>query len=153
MNDTISRQAAVNEIDEWIEAFRENGHKESASDALFIQVGIGALPPAQPTLYGYEIEHLAYIARVMEKEGITAEEAVRTFGDMKRALSMIIDETRQKIEEAFYEQAGMQAGVPAAQTGDGSGDKQEGSAEGGGDLQAEAIRSSERPAETEGEAG
>lgn len=52
-------------------------------------------------------------------------------------------------EERNNEQSGMQAGVPAAQTGDGGGDKQEGSAEGGGDLQAEAIRSSERPAETE----
>lgn len=58
-------------------------------------------PDVQPTLYGYEIEHLAYIARVMEKEGLTAEEAVRTFGDMGRAVGMIIDETQRKIEEAI----------------------------------------------------
>lgn len=107
------------------------------------------VPDVRPTLYGYEIEHLAYIARVMEKEGITAEEAVRTFGDISRAVGMIIEEVQQKVEEMLYEQAGVQAGVPAPQTGDGGGDKQEGPAEGGGDLQAEAIRSSERPAETE----
>jgi hypothetical protein len=109
---------------------------------------IDELPSVQPTLYGYRIEHLAYIARVMEKEGLTAEEAVRTFGDMSRAVGMIIEEVQQKVEEMLYEQAGVQAGVPAAQTGDGGGDQQEGSAEGGGDLQAEAIRSSKRPAET-----
>lgn len=44
----ISRQAAIDEIDEWIKAFRENGHKESAADACLIQDGIIQLPSAQP---------------------------------------------------------------------------------------------------------
>lgn len=56
---------------------------------------------AQPTLYGYKIEHLAYIATVMEKEGVTAEYAVRTFDDMERVIKMVIEEARAKIEEAF----------------------------------------------------
>lgn len=46
-NDLISRQAAIDEIDEWIKAFRENGHKESAADACLIQDGIIQLPSAQ----------------------------------------------------------------------------------------------------------
>ena len=46
--DTISRQAAIDEIDEWIKAFRENGHKESAADACLIQDGIIQLPSSQP---------------------------------------------------------------------------------------------------------
>lgn len=50
MNDLISRQAAIDEIDEWIKAFRENGHKESAADACLIQDGIIQLPSAQPEL-------------------------------------------------------------------------------------------------------
>ena len=56
MNDLISRQAAIDEIDEWIKAFRENGHKESAADACLIQDGIIQLPSvdavevAQPNL-------------------------------------------------------------------------------------------------------
>lgn len=61
------------------------------------------LPSAQPTLYGYKIEHLAYIAMVMEKEGVTADYAVRTFDDMGRAIKMIIDEAQQKVEEALNE--------------------------------------------------
>ena len=48
VNDCISRQAAIDEIDEWIKAFRENGHKESAADACLIQDGIIQLPSAQP---------------------------------------------------------------------------------------------------------
>lgn len=56
---------------------------------------------AQPTLYGYKIEHLAYIAKVMQEEGVTAEYAVRTFDNMSRALRMIIEEVQQKVEEAL----------------------------------------------------
>lgn len=68
-------------------------------------------PFAQQTLFGYKIEHLAYIARVMEKEGITAEYAVRTFDDMSRAIRMIHDETQQKVEEMLNEQFNQQTGV------------------------------------------
>lgn len=48
MHDLISRQAAIDEIDEWIKAFRENGHKESSADACLIQDGIIQLPSVQP---------------------------------------------------------------------------------------------------------
>lgn len=49
-SDLISRKAAIDEIDEWIKAFRENGHKESAADACLIQDGIIQLPSAQPEI-------------------------------------------------------------------------------------------------------
>ena len=52
-SDLISRQAAIDEIDEWIKAFLENGHKESAADACLIQDGIIQLPSAQPELCEY----------------------------------------------------------------------------------------------------
>ena len=48
--DCISRQGAIDEIDEWIKAFRENGHKESAADACLIQDGIIQLPSVQPDI-------------------------------------------------------------------------------------------------------
>ena len=50
MDDLISRQAAIDEIDEWIKAFLENGHKESAADACLIQDGIIQLPSVQPEI-------------------------------------------------------------------------------------------------------
>lgn len=50
MDDLISRQAAIDEVDEWIKAFRENGHKESAADACLIKDGVIQLPSAQPEI-------------------------------------------------------------------------------------------------------
>lgn len=40
---------------------------------------IEELPSVQPNLYGYTIEHLAMIARIMEIEGISPQEAIRKF--------------------------------------------------------------------------
>lgn len=48
MDDLISRQAAIDEVEEWIEAFITHGHNESANDAKFIRGGIEMLPPVQP---------------------------------------------------------------------------------------------------------
>lgn len=47
MDDLIRRKAAIDEIDEWIKAFLEQGHKESAADACLIQDGIIQLPSVQ----------------------------------------------------------------------------------------------------------
>lgn len=58
---------------------------------------IKRLPTVEPTLYGYNIKHLAFVATVMEKEGVTAEYAARTFDDISRILKMVIDEAREKI--------------------------------------------------------
>ena len=91
--DTISRKEA---IDGFYEMASDTDHLCTVGDYISF---LESLSSAQPTLYGYKIEHLAYIARVMEKEGITAEYAVKTFDDIKRAVKMILDETQQKAEE------------------------------------------------------
>lgn len=90
--DLIDRQAAM--------AMAHFPTVEDAGHEIIRLDDIISLPSAQPTLYGYKIELLAYIARVMEKEGITAEDAARTFGDLGRAVSWTIDEVRQVMEEA-----------------------------------------------------
>lgn len=104
MDDLISRQAAIDVLgerpvvwDEWADEYSLGQRNQYDADKLAIET----VPSAQPTLYGYKIELLAYIARVMEKEGVTADYAVRTFDDMSRAIKMIIDETQQKVEEAL----------------------------------------------------
>ena len=50
MSDSISRQAAIDEIEKWRNAFIENNHYASASDAKFIRGGIKHLPSAQPEI-------------------------------------------------------------------------------------------------------
>lgn len=102
MTDYIDRQAALNCFNDWIDRY---GDVHTADEMVEYQ-RIEALPSAQPTLYGYKIEHLAYIARVMQKEGVTAEYAVRTFDDMSRALKMIIDEAREAVEKQLEEMYG-----------------------------------------------
>ena len=92
MNDIISRQAAINVADMADYTGLSVEDVKKVTDEVV--KGLKALPSAQPTLYGYKIEHLAYIASVMKKEGVTAEYAVRTFDDMGRVIKMTIDETR-----------------------------------------------------------
>ena len=101
MNDLISRQAAIAVADssDYVELSVDNVKK--VTDEVI--KGLKRLPPAEPTLYGYKIEHLAYIAKVMEKEGITADDAVRIFDDMSLVAKMIIDELQQKVEETLNE--------------------------------------------------
>lgn len=88
MYDLISRQALLRDIEQY-----------HVSDGLF-QHWVEIQQPVEPTLYGYKIELLAYIARVMEKEGITAEQAVNAFDDLSMAVRLIIEELQQKVEEA-----------------------------------------------------
>lgn len=88
MEDLISRKALLRDIE-----------KYHVSDGLF-QHWVEIQQPVEPTLYGYKIELLAYIARVMEKEGITAEQAVNSFDDLCMAVRLITEEVLHKVEEA-----------------------------------------------------
>ena len=101
--DLISRAAAIEVADA---VWMATGDKNVAK----VWDQLRNLPSAQPTLYGYKIEHLAYIARVMEKEGVTADYAVRTFDDISRALRMIIEETQEKVMETLNERYDLQTG-------------------------------------------
>lgn len=95
-DDLISRQAAIKLLEDWAD-----GYSYLEVPVSSIEPKLNELPSVKPTLYGYKIEHLAYIATVMQKEGVTAEYAVRTFDDMERVLKMLISEVQEKIEEAL----------------------------------------------------
>lgn len=103
MSDLINRQAAIDHWRSIIDA-TDGGNRYDIgfNDGLeFCISDLSTMPSAQPTLYGYEIEHLAYIAMVMQKEGVTAEYAVRTFDDMTRMSRMIIEELQEKVEKSL----------------------------------------------------
>lgn len=97
-NDTIYRQETINTIKQHMNYVRSGSDEYYLAHHHIIEL-IKIMPPAQSTLYGYKIEHLAYIAKVMEKEGITAEDAVRTFDDMSRVIMTFLDEAQQKAEK------------------------------------------------------
>lgn len=100
MSDTIYRQDAIDAAMQYC-SDDDGTCSKADEDIRNLLDELEDLPPAQQTLYGYNIEHLAYIARVMQKEGVTAEYAVRTFDDMSRALGMIIEELNEKLEKAL----------------------------------------------------
>lgn len=52
------------------------------------------MPPAQPTLYGYDIKHLAFVASIMAKKGVSPEEAVTIFRDVNRVIEMMLEDMR-----------------------------------------------------------
>lgn len=99
--DLISRKAAIDAVNGVIADYIPTLYGRYEALPLEMATAIKRLPTAEPTLYGYKIEHLAYIARVMQKEGVTAEYAVRTFGDISRASRMIIEELQEKVEKSL----------------------------------------------------
>ena len=103
MSDLIDRRAAIDHWRSIIDATDGGDRYDMGfNDGLeFCISDLSTMPSVQLTLYGYEIEHLAYIARVMQKEGVTAEYAVRTFGDVSRASRMIIEELQEKVEKSL----------------------------------------------------
>lgn len=100
MRDLIDRQAVIDEIDEWIKAFLENGHKESAADACLIQDGIIQLPSAQHTLYGYNIEHLKLIANILQKENLPPERVAEALNDIIRIVEIVSVEFAETLRKA-----------------------------------------------------
>ena len=64
---------------------------------------ISEQPTVEPTLYGYKIEHLALIARVMEKDGVTPEIAVQIFTDVQTIVMKVVDEINGIIERTFQQ--------------------------------------------------
>lgn len=91
------------DADELIAVFNSRSTINVVGDGLCkaIIARIEALPTVEPTLYGYKIEHLALIARVMQKDGVTPERAVQTFKDVQTIALKVIDEINGAIERAF----------------------------------------------------
>ena len=97
-DDAISRQAAMEEISKQQTYKMFEGEDTLYLDANDVGSVLASLPPAQPTLYGYSIDHLALIADVMKKEGVSPEEAERFFKDTQRIYQMLVDEIQKQVE-------------------------------------------------------
>lgn len=58
------------------------------------------MPSAQPTLYGYNIEHLELIARVLQKEDLPPERVVEVLKDIGRIVAIVKDEFEETLRKA-----------------------------------------------------
>jgi len=82
MDNLISRKAAIETMSESLKrVFPE--HRQIAEKCL------NALPPAQPTLYGYNIEHFKLIAEVLRKENLSPERVAEALTDVGRIVSIM----------------------------------------------------------------
>jgi len=90
--DCIERQAAIEAVGYY--------SLHSGDKLLFADKPLKALPSAQPTLYGYPIEHLALIARVLQKENLPPERISEMLSDAGRIVEMVRDEFEETLRKA-----------------------------------------------------
>ena len=110
--DTISRQAAIDALDEQIEQCNKalGSFDISPKDEYAIKVERASLEAykeqlenmssAQPTLCGYNIEHLILIANVLRKENLPPERVVEALTDIGRIVSIVKDEFEESLRKA-----------------------------------------------------
>lgn len=107
MDDLISKQAAIDALERektYCRAFREGyapvdifeKYNAGLTDGI---KAISNLPSAQPTLYGYNIEHLELIARVLQKEDLPPERVVEVLKDIGRIIAIVKDEFEETLRK------------------------------------------------------
>ena len=87
MDDLISRRAAI-------DAFEDTTFTKNE-----IQRRLSELPPVQLTIYGYNVEHLELIARILQKENMPPEKVVELLTDIERIGAIISDEFEEALRK------------------------------------------------------
>ena len=111
MDDLISRQAAIESICTWDKfGVDERGRVVRWHEGLEpyvhlrdVVMAIEKLPSAQPTLYGYNIEHLELIARALQREDLPPErvvEALKDIEDIGRFVAVVMDVFEKTLRKA-----------------------------------------------------
>lgn len=100
--DLISRQAVIDfltlnagwkdedgqTVENWVE------RKKIWSDL------ISGIPSAELTLYGYNIEHLEVIARILQKENISPERVVEALTDIGKIVEIVKNEFEEALRKS-----------------------------------------------------
>ncbi len=58
------------------------------------------LPSEEPTLYGYSLEHLELIARVLQKEDLPPERIAEALTDIDRIVAIVKGEFEESLRKA-----------------------------------------------------
>ena len=93
MDDLISRQSAIDGL--WS---LDAELRPSAIDAILNM--LNGLPSAQPTLYGYNIDHLKLIANILQKENLPPERVAEALIDISRIVAIVKDEFEEALRRA-----------------------------------------------------
>lgn len=97
-DDTISRKLAINVADmtDYTGLVIEDVKK--VTDEVIKE--LKQLPPVQPTLYGYNIEHLELIAKILQKENLPPERVAEILIDINRIVDIVRDEFEETLRKA-----------------------------------------------------
>lgn len=79
----------------------ETTEETKCEDMRIIIDALRSVPPAQQTIYGYDIEHLATIARILDRECWRPDMAAKALSDIYR----IVEIVRKEFEEALRKAA------------------------------------------------
>lgn len=91
----IDADALIEKCGNWyVEEGTESGFIGTLKNLLAIQ------PTAQPTLCGYNIEHLILIANVLRKENLPPERVAEALTDIGRIVSIVKDEFEESLRKA-----------------------------------------------------
>lgn len=93
MADLIDRQAAIDDIARW------SGYLDEDM-ILRMQTSVKKLPSAQPTLYGYSIEHLVFISKLLAKENLPPERVSEALSDIGRIIAIVRKESEEAMKKA-----------------------------------------------------
>lgn len=99
MGDTISRQAAIDALADMHCKSDEDGYVWIIRSDAWAR--IDALPPAQTTLGGYDVEHLVLIAKLLEKEKLPPERVSDALYDISQVVDIVVKEFEETLENAM----------------------------------------------------
>lgn len=91
MRELIDRQAAIDAFKPYADY---ESNRTNADWVQRIELVLHDIPSAQPTLHGYNIEHLELIARVLQKEDLPPERVVEVLTDIGRIIDIARCEKR-----------------------------------------------------------
>ena len=96
--DLISRQAAIDAADRADYTGLAVEDVKKVTDEVVKE--LKKLPSVQPTLYGYNIEHLELIAKVLQKEDLPPERVTEALTDIGRIVAIVKDEFEETLRRA-----------------------------------------------------
>ena len=99
--DSISRQAAIDALEQMRNFYSMDDCPNIYAEYKRIIDEINNLPSAQPTLHGYNIEHLELIATVLQKEDLPPERVVEALTDIGRIVAIVRDEFEETLRRSL----------------------------------------------------
>ena len=99
MDDLISRQAAIDAINHICPVDTE--YDCTLLDRVDVRYVLSDLPSAQPTLYGYNMEHLVLIATILQKENLPPDRVGEAIADIGGIVSIVRAEFEEELQKSI----------------------------------------------------